>query len=183
MTPLVLAFSGRIGSGKSTLSSAVALRLAWPYASFGDYIRFAARARGLDQTSRKILQDLGAQLIEDGWESFCRSVLAQADWEPGQPLVIDGVRHAEAVDMLRQLVAPEHVVIVFVAVSDEVRAQHLRARGGNDRPLSHLESHSTEAQVQTALPYLADLRVDGAQPLETLVDEIVAYVLRHDAPP
>ena len=58
LEPVVLVFSGQIGSGKSRLSSGVAKALGWSYASFGDYIRSVAHSQGLDDT-REILQELG----------------------------------------------------------------------------------------------------------------------------
>jgi len=126
--PIVLAFAGRIASGKSTLSMNVARALSWPYVSFGNYVRQVAWSKGL-VCSRQVLQNIGATLIDQGWDRFCRAVLSQVDWDPGQPLVIDGIRHVEAIDMLRQLVAPSKLLLVFVAVSELERKGRLRQRG------------------------------------------------------
>ena len=52
LEPLVIGFAGRIGSGKSTLSSEVAERLGWRRASFGDYLRTVAKSSGLDEFER-----------------------------------------------------------------------------------------------------------------------------------
>jgi hypothetical protein len=90
-------------------------------------------------------------LIDQGWEEFCRAVLMQVHWEPGQPLVIDGIRHTEAVDALRQLVTP-----------------------------SEAEEHPIEVQVGTVLPEMADLIVDGARPVEDLLREMVTWIRQHD---
>ena len=46
--PLVLAFAGRIASGKSTFSMGLAQVLGWPRVSFGDYVRQVARHSGLE---------------------------------------------------------------------------------------------------------------------------------------
>src|SRR5207237_1082407 len=87
MKPLVMALSGRIGSGKTTVSTEVARRLGWVRTSFGDYVRSLARSRGLDD-SRETLQPLGASVLNEGVEPFCRAVLAQAGWTSGTPVVI-----------------------------------------------------------------------------------------------
>jgi len=104
--PLILAFSGGIGSGKSTLSSGVAEALEWPRVSFGRYVRAVALDRGLDAESREVLQEVGESLITAGWVPFCRAVLTQADWRPERSLVVDGIRHVEALQTLRALAAP-----------------------------------------------------------------------------
>src|SRR5437764_382109 len=116
----VLAVSGKIASGKSTLASTFANEVGWPYVSFGDYVRQIARQRGLEDT-REVLQEIGDELIRQNLEGFCRSVLAQADWKPGQPLVIDGVRHFEVDDLLRRMVGPSKYVLTYVSVDDQTR--------------------------------------------------------------
>lgn len=143
--PCVLAFAGAIGSGKSTVSAAVASELGWPRASFGDYVRAEARRRGLDASSRDVLQALGETLISEGWDTFCAGVLRQADWRPGTPLVIDGIRHIEAIDTLAKLTAPSSIRLVYLEASEEERRRRLYARGlGNDAERLRLEAYSTE---------------------------------------
>ena len=177
--PLVLAFAGRIASGKSTLSTGVARALGWPRVSFGDSVRQVARRRGLEE-SRAVLQEVGATLIAQGWEAFCHAVLGQVAWAPGQPLIVDGIRHAEALEVLRQLVAPSELRLVFIAVNEPTRATRLRQREIPDREtVQRVEEHSTEAQVGTVLPGMADFLVDGARPLEGLLQEIVRWVQQH----
>ena len=174
--PLVLAFAGRIASGKSTLSTGVAQVLGWPRVSFGDYVRQVARHRGLEE-SRSVLQELGAALIAQGWETFCHTVLGQVAWEPGQSLIIDGIRHAEALAVLRQLVAPSELRLVFITVNEPTRASRLRQRDIPDcETLQRIEDHATEAQVGTVLPGMADFLVDGARPQKKLQQDIVRWV-------
>jgi hypothetical protein len=123
-----------------------------------------------------VLQDIGATLIEQGWEGFCRAVLSQVDWEPGQPIVIDGIRHVEAIDTLRQLVAPSKLLLVFVDISDLEHEARLRQRGlTKDEKLQRVETHSTEAQVRAMLPGIADFTVDGTQPIDRLLHQIVTW--------
>jgi len=176
LEPVVIGFAGRIGSGKSTLSMEVAKMLGWPRASFGDYLRSVAKGSGLDE-SREVLQELGASLIEKGVEDFCRAVLAHYKWSAGEPLVIDGIRHAEVVEALRKVVAPLEVRIVYVDVGDDKRLERLR-RMDESMPgkFKEIESHSTEQQVKELLPALADLRLAGDRPVSELVSVIVDWV-------
>ncbi len=175
--PLILAFSGGIGSGKSTLSSGVAEALEWSRVSFGRYVRAVALDRGLDAESREVLQEVGESLITAGWVPFCRAVLTQADWRPERSLVVDGIRHVEALQTLRALVAPSVVALVHVVVSEAERSQRLRDKGFDDiEKLRLVEVHSTEIQVTTSLPAHAAVTVDGRHPEQDLIDKIVRWV-------
>ncbi|MFB2836539.1 AAA family ATPase [Floridanema evergladense] len=176
MKPIVVGFAGSIASGKSTLSIEVASSLEWQRVSFGDYVRTVAQSQGLGD-SREALQAVGASLINQGMEQFCKAVLAQVNWQPGQPLVVDGIRHAEIIPVLRQIVTPLDFRLVFVGVNESIREARLVERGLSDRQQWQLlEAHSTEAQVQTALPAMADLTVDGTRKIEDLVLEIVGWI-------
>ena len=178
---LVVAIAGAIRSGKTCLSIGLSNALGWPRVGFGDYVRSVARSRGLDET-REVLQELGATLVGQGWEQFCRAVLHQADWRPGECLVVDGVRHVEAIPTLRREVAPSDLALIFIAVDDSTREARLRQEGLLDRErLKKTEAHSTEAQVRTALPQLADLVVDGSRPERELLEDILLWVQRRTA--
>jgi adenylate kinase family enzyme len=176
MKPVVLGFAGSIASGKSTLSIEVALSLKWQRVSFGDYVRTVAQHQGLGE-SREVLQTVGASLVNRGIEQFCSSVLAQVNWKPGQPLVVDGIRHAEVVSTLHRLVTPSKLLLVFLAVNESIREARLIEKGLTYcEDLQQIETHSTEVQVQTVLSKMADLTVDSTRKIEELVKEIVTWV-------
>lgn len=104
---LVIALSGRTKAGKSTIAEALALRLHWPCASFGGYVRAEAH-RTNRPDDRESLQELGADLIARlGWEGFCRGTLAHAGLDGSSaPCIVEGVRHLDALDMLRHFFEP-----------------------------------------------------------------------------
>jgi len=176
MKPIVLGFAGSIASGKSTLSSKVAEALHWPRVSFGDYVRSVARLRGFPEL-REVLQAVGAELVEDDIEQFCRAVLAQVNWQPGQPLVIDGIRHVAVLTALRQLVAPMELYLIFIVVDESVRAVRLLERGKSN-PTSYqlLELNSTEQQVKGYLENMADLVVDSTCSIEEATKEVTSWL-------
>ena len=177
----VLALAGKIASGKSTLAVTFAETMGWPHVSFGDFVRAVARERGLPDT-REVLQELGEKFIRNELESFCKSVLAQADWKPGQPLVIEGVRHAEVDSLLRELVAPSKYFLVLVSVDDQTRKERLRAEGIDDRDLvERVETHTTEEQVKRVLPHIADYELNGTDPIPFLINRL--KVISSDEPP
>ena len=174
---MLVALSGPIGSGKSTLSRALCEELRWPMAGFGSYVRAEARARGLPDT-RPSLQDLGDYLPREmGWEAFCRAVLDQIAWTPGRVIIVDGVRHREAVEALQVLVLPAPLIHVHLQADLETRRARLRAKGIDYADaIEAVDGHATEAQVPSVMPALADLILDSSRPLGELVDEVVRFV-------
>ena len=180
LEPLVLGFAGKIGSGKSTVSVEVARALGWSRASFGDYLRTRAQSSGFDQ-SREVLQEMGASLVEKDASEFCRAVLAHYKWNAGEPLVIDGIRHAEVISALRRLVAPLELRIVFLDVPDEQRLERLQKIDlAVAQNLKEVELHSTEQQVREQLQQLADLRLSGEKPVPELVSTVVNWIHQGD---
>jgi len=176
MTPIVLAFSGGIASGKSTLSAAVAQSLGWPRVSFGAYVRKQAEYRGLE-ISRETLQEIGSSLIQEGWRQFCQNVLAQATWKSGQPLVVDGIRHVEAVDELQRLVNPAQLRLIFIDLPESTRRERLHQRDlAEHEAFERIESHPMEVETRSILPRLADLVLDGSQPTAHIVSEIEGWI-------
>ena len=173
--PAAVAFSGRLGSGKSTLAHEVSASLGWPLASFGGYLRLMAAFRGLPDT-RETLQELGATFIaREGPRPFSEMVLRSAGWKLGQPIVIEGVRHASVASALRELTAPLPLVLVYLQTSEEIRLQRLERRSEKELTrLSSIEGHSTEADVRETLRGIADLLVDSDQELPLLVKSVIA---------
>lgn len=177
MTTFVLAFSGSIGSGKTTITEAVAKSLGWKLASFGRVVRKEARQRGLDPESRETLQRLGSELIEEGWEGFCQAVLVDAGWKQGEGLLVDGIRHIEALDTLRMLVQPLPLFLIYVHVKACIREKRLADRDGYATQEMHrLDQHETESQVHNVLDCAADLVVDGALPVALIVERILTWI-------
>src|SRR5687768_882062 len=108
MNPQIVCVAGGIGSGKTELSKALVAKLGWRRAAFGDYVRTVAHDRGLGD-ERDVLQQLGETLLKQDAAGFCRAVLANAEWRQGEPLVLEGVRHAEVLELIRTIVAPTPV--------------------------------------------------------------------------
>jgi cytidylate kinase len=172
---LVLGFSGKRGSGKSTISQSVAEALNWRRTGFGDYVRGEAKPRDLDE-SLENLQAIGEELVARGPETFCRAVLRQADWEPGDSLVVDGIRHVEVVAALRAVIAPDQFRLVYISLAEDVREARLSERDNISRGgARQYDAHSTEAQVES-LSRIADLVVDGSLPDSKITEKIVRWV-------
>jgi len=175
MDNVVIALAGPIGSGKSTLSFAIAEVLGLPRASFGDYVRSVARQRGLTE-GRETLQLIGFELIRNGWGPFCEAVLSQAGWKKGEGVVVDGIRHIGVIETLLQMTAPSRLVLVFVSIGERERQVRLVQKGIKDKEEQiKIESHPTEVQVKS-LESKADLILDGTRPPPELIDQIMKYL-------
>lgn len=173
MTSSVICFSGRIGSGKTSVSRAVANALGAAWTGFGDFVRASAAAAGLDTTSRDVLQELGAKLIHKhgiGW--LCEQVIARANWDDEGPLVIDGVRHANVLDEIVRQVAGHPTVLVHLAFGGtRENASTLDAEARQ-----RAEQHSTERDVLDVLPSRADLVVSTDAPLESVINTVLKFL-------
>jgi dephospho-CoA kinase len=162
MEKFVIGFSGKIGSGKSSIARATAAALDVPCASFGDYIRRVARDLALDPADRGVLQDIGNLLVKHP-KQFCAQVLREVDYRPGTSLVIEGIRHKQILDELAVLVAPTPLVLVYVRTDEGVVEERLHREGIPDPTIQLLEQDATEAQVTTLLPKFADFVLDGSR--------------------
>jgi hypothetical protein len=168
---LVLCFASPIQGGKTTVSRGVAAHLEVPRVSFGDYLRRVARERGLEIT-RGSLQRLGLLLVTSDARRLCEGVLGQCPCDPGRPFVVDGVRHTEVLDHVREIVAPAPVFLQRVRLENDPLSQ--------GRSLDDLESHPTERQVRTILPERAALVLDGSQDPDDLTKKVIQFCRLHE---
>lgn len=177
MDGIAVGFSGKIGSGKSTLSKLVTTRLGWQYVSFGDYVRATAIKLGLDASKRDVLQELGVNLINEGWDKFCISVLNAANCNIDKPFIIDGIRHHECVITLKRIITPMDFKLIFVDISETIQEQRIIERG--IEPLDNLkkiQEHSTEIQVNSFIRNMSDLVIDGSEPIDKLENTIISWI-------
>lgn len=171
----ILAISGGIASGKTTLAEAIASSLRLRHASFGRYVRAEARSRGIS-TTRRGLQALGKELVEGDVEAFCRAVLAAVEWQPQEAVVVDGVRHLRVASSLRRLADPAPFFLIHIDADQKTRLARMTSRGDFGAHLDDLDRHSTEVEVADALRQLADLQLNGNRSLDELVQEVIAWV-------
>lgn len=173
----VIAFAGKIGSGKTAISTAVSRELGYKRASFGDYVRHIASARGLELT-RETLQSVGTELLQADTFEFCRNVLAYSGWFGGEPLVIDGLRHVETIPVLNQLLGPTKLQIVYMEIDEQSRFERLGICGESQLArLSLVDAHSSEQQL-ASLHDIADLIVDSRKPIEDCVGSVLEWMAK-----
>jgi len=166
MTVLVC-FSGQIGSGKSSVSVAVATALGWSRTGFGDYLRVGIVQAGGDPHSREALQ-LGQRLVEADPEEFCRSVLTDGGFKPGEDFLIDGVRHVTIFRILARIAAPSTARLLFLGADEALRLDRIADRPDKD-DFVRAATHRAEAELRDDLPALADKIVDASRPFGDVV--------------
>ena len=113
-------------------------------------------------------------LVRDNPTQFCVSVLHQADWKAGGPLVIDGLRHVSVREILRKLVAPAELRIVYVGASAETRAERLTTQSGETSTIEHYDRHDVESEVEE-LKLLADLVIDGESDADEAKETVIGW--------
>jgi adenylate kinase family enzyme len=166
LKPAVICFSSLMGAGKSTLAISLANSLGWPHTSFGGYVREIAQQRGSDQ-SREALQQIGEELISTNVQTFSQAVISQIDWRKG--CVIDGIRHNQVLQAIKNIVNPLPTFLVFVNIDESVRRKRLHERGMTDNQIDAADGHSTETQVRARLKQEADIVLDGSRDIPDLV--------------
>lgn len=174
MNAIILAFSGGIYSGKTTLSQEIANKLGWKRTSFGDYVRAVAKQKGIE-SSRENLQQLGEKIIESGWDIFCTNVLSLVNWQNGENLIVDGIRHKEALEYLKKLTFPSNVYLIYIALDLTNRINRI-VNSDSNIDLKKLDLHSTEKQVASVLPSISDLIIDGNKKIEDTISQILELV-------
>jgi len=172
---LLLCFAGQIGSGKSSVSIALAAALGWRRTGFGDYLRSEVIRGGGDPNDRKALQDLGQQRVDADAAAFCRDVLAAVGFVPGNDLVVDGIRHVEIFDILAEVGKPSDARLIYLGAPEITRKLRIQSRT-DAKDFSRASSHRVEFELQDALPFRADAVIDAEQPMEHVVAACLALV-------
>lgn len=175
---LVVCFAGQIGSGKSSVSCALADKLEWSRAGFGDYLRKLATARGLDAGNRQILQDLGQSLIEQDSVSFCRAVLLDGGFARGVNMLVDGVRHVGIQSEVAAYVAPSVSKLIYLRASETERRARVKARPDGLSDFGRAEGHFVESELRGGLLGVADAIVEAEREFPVVLRECDAHIQR-----
>lgn len=172
---IALAFSGAIGSGKSSVSGELQRILGWPRVSFGDFVRKQATAMGRDATDRTVLQNLGQALVVSNLEGFVRDVLGQEPgWADADGIIIDGLRHSEVRDELIRQVHPKVLKLVMITVDEDARLARARKEKAIEGfELSRYDRDVTEAQIRKTLPDFADLQIENGSSPSAAAEAVV----------
>jgi NTP pyrophosphatase (non-canonical NTP hydrolase)/cytidylate kinase len=168
----VVCLAGDIASGKTTIARALAASSPRAHlCSFGDVVRRRAH-RQQAPLDRASLQAVGTTLVAAGWPAFV-DLLLQDTPEHTELLVVDGIRHVEAVTELARRFPDTPVKLIYLRADPDTIAGRLRRRGEPDTVLDH-PIESSLHDVAAA----ADLQLDSCQPADELIAQI-NLALRH----
>jgi len=179
MTPnaLLLCFSGKIGSGKTSTSAAIAKALGCSYTSFSSYLKNEVAAVRGDPDCRESLQDLGQCRIEQDADLFCREVLAAGGFVPGKDFVLDGIRHVEVLPHLVRIAAPSEMCLIFLMADTQLCSMRARARSvREERDFNRAASHLVEADMEERLPMEAHAIVHGSLSGPVVIDRCIELI-------
>lgn len=174
----IIAFTGLPQTGKTTLARRLADHLQCKFVSFGDFVRNEAKKVGIANPIRKDLQDIGQRLVETDVVTFCRDVLQTVSFSPDEQIVIDGVRHVEALRAISSLSQRQPIKLIHLFASLDIR----KARGAPDAvdsELTAIDAHEVESQTERELRDLADLVVDASANADESFARIVRWI-RHE---
>jgi cytidylate kinase len=168
--PIIIAFCGLPGSGRSAIAEATAQDLRCPMVAFGSAVRRSAGDSDIFN-----LQKVGQSMVLADPEGFVTEVLAQ-NHEASHHLVLDGLRHVETLLALKR-VRPYHATRLFHVKTDiTIRQRHLMGKYGiSPREVAAIDAHIVEAQLPRILPQYATKSIDGSLSLEILVALVKAF--------
>jgi dephospho-CoA kinase len=173
----IFLLSGSSKVGKTSIARKLADAIGCPTASFGDYVRSrAVTVLGGGSATRQQLQELGQQLVTKDAESFCRSVLSFGGFKPGEPFVLDGLRHLQVLPAI-QSIAPDGIprIIYLEAPTDLRIARWDGAISASE--LSEVDSHPVEADL-VQIRKMADIVIDTQVGIERSVSDVMVWVSR-----
>ena len=168
----ILAFAGRIASGKSGLARTLGEHLGVPVASFPDYVRRLASHSTTIGTEppRVLLQKIGADLAADP-VAFCDDVIGSvANWMPSEALIVDGIRHLTIWQSLKDRFRNRPTYLIYVDSGAARRESLLRVEGYSSTAINQMATDSTENDLHWDLAAAADVVLDEGSPDDLLAD-------------
>jgi len=175
----IIAFAGASQTGKTTLGRRVAAYCHCKFVSFGDYVRQRAQSAGLSNPTREDLQNLGQQLVKSDISRFCQDVLGTVHFSSGERLVVDGIRHTEALSAISQISGGQPIKLIYLYAPMNIRESRSRQHDGL-RVLKAIDEHPVEGQT-AALRNSADFVLDSGTDLDASFSQVIVW-LKHTCP-
>ena len=172
---MIICLAGPRASGKSTTAGSLAALLGWGHFSFGDYVREIARQRGYDPRELRVLQNLGIELINQGWDVFCKNMLEFNKYSNTDSFIIDGIRHVEALNTISTITETK-VILVYLNSTDEVLEKRVKNRNRGEYKGSEL--HEVEKQIKNEVKDSADIIITTDNTPKSIAKQIIQELAR-----
>jgi dephospho-CoA kinase len=165
---MIICLAGPRASGKSTTAGSLAALLGWGHFSFGDYVREIARQRGYDPRELRVLQNLGIELINQGWDVFCKNMLEFNKYSKTGSFIIDGIRHVEALNTISTITETKVILEVL----------EKRVKNRNRGEYKGSELHEIEKQIKNEVKDSADIIIATDNTPESIAKQIIQELAR-----
>lgn len=161
--PHVICIAGEIASGKTYVSKKIADRNNWSRCSTGDYLRHILFSNGEIDPPREQLQEIGKSEIRKGWNIFARDFLDYAMLEKDREfLVIDGIRHIEFFNKIKDIVFPKKCYLIYLNIPNETLHKRRIERGETNIDLNHI-AEGDQMSLFNAADYISNGDIDDIE--------------------
>lgn len=169
-----IVISGKIASGKTTLSKMLARRNQWQHLSFRQMLSEDLSSQS-QQITRRNLQKRGEYLYKTlGEDGLLQRLLSTASTRQNDICIIDGLRFTEGVQILREIY-DERCIIIYLTVDDEIRKRRYEIQAEpSDPPWDTLENGITERYIEE-IQSLADIVITSIANVEHLATIVEQY--------
>ncbi len=175
MTKLILGLVGQMGSGKGTVAKYLIENYSATTHKFSDALRDILDRLGVEKSRENISLISGALRQTFGEEILTQSLCVELEKDQAEIVVLDGVRRAAEVEVLRQIPG---FVLVWVETDLEKRYQRLVARGENtgdsQKTFEQFQKEHELETEKTILPLkeLADFQINNDGELEDVYQQV-----------
>ena len=161
--PHVLCIVGKIASGKTYVSKTIANKNNWLRCSTSDFLRDILHGNGEPFPTREQLQEAGEREIRKGWNTFARNFLDYAITKKvGDYLIVDGVRHIEFFNEIRDIISPKKCLLIYLEVPNQIIQRRLQERGETQIDFNHI-SEGDQSSLLSAAGYISDGNIDNIE--------------------
>jgi len=170
----VIALSGKISSGKSTVADFINKNYNFPIVSFGAYLKSYCLSKNLP-TTRETLQNVGEKLIQKDPERFLINVI-NFNTEKSDIIILDGVRHKIILEALNKLI--NNVIVIYIETDFNTRSIRYLSRKKSTDNTSHYnnlivaDNHPVESEIDI-LKTFSHITIDSSKDYKkTLLESI-----------
>jgi dephospho-CoA kinase len=175
---IIIVVMGRICSGKTYISEAIAKKFNIPIGSFGGYLKHYCETNNLP-IDRKTLQCIGENFINLNPQLFLKNVTNHFIGKSNS-IIIEGVRHKIILDSIKEISAKS--ILIFIDVDSQIRYERFCNRIKDlDKIKTYdqfllTDNHSVELETESLKCY-CDMVIDSATDFRLKLFEYISLKL------